>query len=143
MALDVGDRRIGVAVSDELGLTASALTVIERGDGEKDLARIEQTVKEHEVQELVVGLPRQLDGRLGPQAEKVQGFMERLRTSLPIPVVEWDERLSTKFAERVLLMGDVSRSKRKKKIDMLAAAIILQGYLDYRGGDREDHEERG
>ena len=107
MGLDVGDRRIGVAISDELGLTATPRGVLKR-DG-REWATIARMAGEEQVGEIVVGLPRSLRGELGPQAEKVLRFIETLRARTEVPVREWDERLSTVEAERVLLAADVSR----------------------------------
>lgn len=131
MGLDVGDRRVGVALSDELGITAQGLTVLERrGTIFEELATI---AREQGVAEVVVGLPRRMDGTVGPQAEKVLAFAKQLREHLRLPVRFWDERLSTAEAERLLLQADQSRRKRRKVRDKVAAAIILQGYLNRRG----------
>lgn len=128
MGLDVGDRRIGVALSDELGLTASPRQVIPR-DGREWIA-VARLAAEAGVGEIVVGVPRSLRGELGPQAEKVLQFIETLRARVNVPVREWDERLSTVEAERVLLSADASRARRREVIDKVAAAVILQSYLD-------------
>ncbi|AEF95065.1 Holliday junction resolvase [Desulfotomaculum nigrificans CO-1-SRB] len=131
MGLDVGDKTIGVALSDPLGWTAQALEVIRRGDNlDKDLNRLAEIVQEYQVEQILVGLPKNMNGTLGPQGEKVLAFIERLKERIDLPVKTWDERLSTVAAERALLEADVSRSKRKKVIDKMAAAVILQGYLD-------------
>ncbi|WP_003541932.1 Holliday junction resolvase RuvX [Desulfotomaculum nigrificans] len=131
MGLDVGDKTIGVALSDPLGWTAQALEVIRRGDNlDKDLNRLAEIVQEYQVEQILVGLPKNMNGTLGPQGEKVLAFIERLKERINLPVKTWDERLSTVAAERALLEADVSRSKRKKVIDKMAAAVILQGYLD-------------
>jgi len=131
MGLDVGDKTIGVALSDPLGWTAQGLEVIRSGDNiNQDLARLAEIVTEHGVEKILVGLPKNLNGTIGPQGEKVLAFIERLKEKIDLPVKTWDERLSTVAAERVLLEADVSRGKRKKVIDKMAAAVILQGYLD-------------
>src|SRR5215208_3068771 len=128
MGLDVGDRRIGVAISDELGIAATPREVLKR-DG-REWATIARLAEEAEVGEIVVGVPRSLRGELGPQAEKVLGFIATLRARVAVQVVECDERLSTVVAERVLLDAAASRARRREVIDKLAAAVILQGYLD-------------
>lgn len=131
LGLDVGERRIGLAVSDELGLTAHGLPTLKRTALKADLARLEELVAEYAAEKVVVGLPRNMDGSLGQQGSRVLDFIERLQRRIPkIPVIPWDERLTTKAAERVLLEADMSRSKRKKKVDQIAAVLILQGYLN-------------
>jgi putative Holliday junction resolvase len=133
LALDVGERRIGLAVSDELGLAAHGLPTLERTALSEDLRRLEKIITDRQAEKVVVGLPRNMNGTLGPQAAIVLEFIERLQKRIPrIPIIPWDERLSTKAAERVLLEADLSRAKRKKKSDLVAAVIILQGYLDSR-----------
>ncbi len=131
MGLDVGDKTIGVALSDPLGWTAQGLEVIRRGNHIKqDFARLQEIVKEYEVESILVGFPKNMNGTVGPQGEKVLSFVEQLKGNINLPVKTWDERLSTVAAEKLLLQADVSRSKRKKVIDKMAAAVILQGYLD-------------
>ncbi|MEW6696395.1 MAG: Holliday junction resolvase RuvX [Bacillota bacterium] len=130
MGLDVGDKTIGVALSDPLGWTAQGLEVIRRQDIDKDLARLSEIIRQYEVEKILVGLPKNMNATIGPQGEKVLDFIERLKTRIDLPVKTWDERLSTVAAERMLIQADVSRSKRKKVIDKMAAAVILQGYLD-------------
>jgi len=135
MGLDVGDKTIGVAVSDPLGWTAQGVEVIRR-DG-REMARLVELVGKFEVQKLVVGLPLNMNGTLGPQGEKVLAFIEKLKKSLNLPVDTWDERLSTVASEKILLAADVSRAGRRKVIDKMAAAFILQGYLDANGSREE------
>jgi putative Holliday junction resolvase len=130
IGLDIGTRRIGVAISDDLGITAHGRDTIERIKFEKDLQRIEGLARSEGAQRIVVGLPKNMDGSLGPVAAEALKFMKALKARLMIPVDSWDERLSTVTAEQTLLIADVSRRKRKKVIDKLAAVIILQGYLD-------------
>lgn len=130
MGLDVGERRLGVSVSDELNLTAQPLRLIRRTSVEKDLAEILRIASEYSVGAIVVGMPLMMDGTVGPQARKVERFMERLRLKTSIPIEEWDERLSTVAVTRVLIEGDVTRKKRKDVVDQLSASYILQGYLD-------------
>lgn len=131
LGLDVGDKTIGVALSDPLGWTAQGLEVIRRkGNIDQDLTRLTELIKEYEVERILVGMPKNMNGTIGPQGEKVLEFIQTLEEKIGLPVKSWDERLSTVAAERTLLQADVSRSKRKKVIDKMAAAIILQGYLD-------------
>lgn len=128
MGLDLGDKTIGVALSDPLALTAQGLKVIKRSGFE--MGEIAKIVKEYEVTEIVVGYPKNMNGTIGPRAKKTEEFAHNLKNELSLPVRLWDERLSTVGAERVLLEADISRAKRKKIIDKMAAVIILQGYLD-------------
>ena len=130
MGLDIGEKRIGVALSDPLGVIASALTVVERITDEAAIRQIIDLAQENEVERIVVGLPLSLDGSLGRQAQAVQSFVELLKKGTQLSVVTWDERLSTVAAERALLEMGMKRDKRKKRRDSLAASFILQGYLD-------------
>ena len=130
MALDVGTKKIGVAVSDELGMLAQGRGYINRVSNRKAAEEVREAAEEGDVGEIVVGLPINMDGTSGERARDSRAFAERIKVTTGIPVVLWDERLSTKEAERVMLLADVSRQKRKKSIDKLAAQIILQGYLD-------------
>ncbi|MBI4498435.1 MAG: Holliday junction resolvase RuvX [Chloroflexi bacterium] len=130
LGLDVGERRIGVAMSDPSGTLASSHTVIERKDLTTDLKRILAIIGEFEVQQVVVGLPRSLDGSIGPQAQKVLEFMETLQRRTRMPVVTQDEWLSTVGAGRALAAAGVRGKQRRERIDAEAAAFILQGYLD-------------
>ncbi|MEK3731351.1 MULTISPECIES: Holliday junction resolvase RuvX [Paenibacillus] len=130
MGLDYGDRRIGVALSDAFGWTAQGLEVLERRKDSGELDRIAELVKEHEVSEIVVGLPKNMNGTIGPRGEICMEFASTLREALCLPVHLWDERLSTVSAERTLLEADVSRKKRKQVVDKMAASLILQNYLD-------------
>lgn len=134
IGLDFGDKTIGVALSDEMGWTAQGLEVIQRKSGglHSDIERISELVKQYEVTEIVVGLPKNMNGTIGPRGEICIEFAERLKNILSIPVQLWDERLTTVSAERTLIEADVSRKKRKKVIDKMAAGLILQGYLDRR-----------
>lgn len=130
MGLDVGEKRIGIAVSDPLGWTAQGHSVLQRTTLNKDLANLQELCRQLECQLLVVGLPRNMNGTLGPKAEEIQEFARSLQERTGIPLVYWDERLTTRSAERVLLEADMSRRKRKQVIDKVAAVHILQGYLD-------------
>ncbi len=142
LGLDVGTKNIGVALSDEMGWTAQALTTIERKGIQEDIDAIQRLVHAYEVKEVVVGLPITMEGQVGIQANKVIAFSQKLHEGLRIPVFHWDERLSTKAATKTLLEADMSRKKRKKIIDKIAAAFILQGYIDrkarYKTENRED-----
>ncbi len=137
LALDLGDRTIGLAVSDLMGWTAQGLHTIRRENDEKDLEALLRIIKEYQVADLVVGLPKNMNGTIGPQAEKVRAFIEQIRPATQCSITEWDERLSTKMAERSLIEADMRRSKRKKIIDTAAAVCILQGYLDYLQNQRK------
>ena len=130
MGLDIGDKTIGVAVSDLMGLTAQGVTTIKRVGKKKDIEAIKQIIAEKQVNKIVSGLTKNMNGTVGPQGEKVQKFCELLKEETNLPIEFWDERLSTVAAERSLIEGNVRRENRKKVIDMLAAVIILQGYLD-------------
>ncbi len=138
MGLDIGSHTIGVAVSDELGITAQGLKTLKRKSMEEDLKEIEMIVRQFEIGEIVVGLPKNMDGTIGKQAEIVLNWVKILMDRVNIPVMSWDERLSTVGASKVLLEADLSRKKRKKVIDKLAAVLILQGYLDQ--SRKKDHE---
>ena len=130
MGLDVGDKTIGVAVSDLMGLTAQGVKTIKRVGKKKDIEALKEIIKERQVNKIVSGLPKNMNGTLGPQGEKVIKFCERLEEETGIKIEYWDERLSTVAAERTLIQGNVRRENRKGVIDMVAAVIILQGYLD-------------
>jgi putative holliday junction resolvase len=130
LGLDIGSKRIGVALSDELGFTAQGLDTLNCVNPTADVKRIAELADTHGVTEIVVGMPYNMNGTEGPQVEKVRDLISRLNGRVKAPVVEWDERLSTVAAERTLLEADMSRAKRQKVIDKLAAVIILQTYLD-------------
>jgi putative Holliday junction resolvase len=130
LGLDLGDRKLGVAISDPLGLTAQGITTLERVGDVRDIEWLRALCAEREVTRLVVGLPRNMNGSEGPRAEKSRRFARALREALQLPVYLWDERLSSAEAERMLIQADVSRQKRGQVIDKLAAQILLQGYLD-------------
>ena len=133
MGLDVGEKTIGVAVSDAMGWTAQGVTVIRRRSLAEDLGQLRSLAEEYAVKEIVVGLPRRTDGSYGPEAEKMYQFGDELKRTLKLPVEYWVERFSTVVAERTLLEGDVSRAKRRQLIDKVAHTVILQSYLDHRG----------
>jgi putative Holliday junction resolvase len=130
LGLDVGEKRIGVAVSDPLGVTAQGLGVLSRKDRDTDLARLQEMVRHYRVEKIVVGVPRHMDGRLGEQAQEILDLAAALAEALAAAVIPWDERLTSREAERVLSEADLSRRRRRQVVDQLAAALILQGYLD-------------
>ena len=130
MALDVGSRTIGIACSDALLMTAQGIETIRRTSLENDFNRLRELISEYEVHELVVGMPKNMNGTKGERAEKTEEFVEKMKPVIDLPVTFWDERLSTVMAERQLIAADVSRKKRKGVIDKMAAVVILQGYLD-------------
>lgn len=130
MALDVGSRTIGIACSDALLMTAQGIETIRRTSLENDFNRLRELISEYEVHELVVGMPKNMNGTKGDRAEKTGEFVEKMKAVIDLPVTFWDERLSTVMAERQLIAADVSRKKRKGVIDKMAAVVILQGYLD-------------
>lgn len=145
MGLDVGTKTIGVAISDELGITGQSLKTLRRSSLRSDLAALRELIQEHAVSRIIVGLPLNMDGSEGPMAAGCREFGRALEAASDVPVEYWDERLSTVAAERVLLEGDVSRRRRREVVDSVAAAIILQGWLDARsierGGDPEGEDE--
>ena len=130
MSLDVGSRTIGIACSDALLMTAQGIETIRRTSLEKDFNRLQELISEYEVHELVVGMPKNMNGTKGERAEKTDQFVAKTKEVIDLPVTYWDERLSTVMAERQLIAADVSRKKRKSVIDKMAAVVILQGYLD-------------
>ena len=130
MAKDVGSRTIGIACSDALLMTAQGIETIRRTSLENDFNRLRELISEYEVHELVVGMPKNMNGTKGDRAEKTEEFVEKMKAVIDLPVTFWDERLSTVMAERQLIAADVSRKKRKGVIDKMAAVVILQGYLD-------------
>ena len=132
LGLDVGSKTIGVAVSDELNITAQGVTTIKRKRLDEDVIRVLKLIDERNIGAVVVGLPKNMNGSIGPSARMVLSFIEELEKRTETPVITWDERLSTVAAEKALLEADVSRKVRKKVIDTVAAIIILQGYLDSR-----------
>ncbi len=132
LSLDVGEKRIGMAVSDVLGLIAQQLETLTRSSEADDFSRIRDIVKDKEVSEIVVGYPLNMDGTEGPKAAEINKFIEGLKKECSVPIKIWDERLTTREANRILIEADVSREKRKKLNDKLAAQLILQSYLDSR-----------
>lgn len=137
LGVDFGSRRIGLAVSDELGITAQALPTLEARTEDDALAAIRGLIDRYGVQEVIVGLPKNMNGTLGPAAEKALAFARRLEEGGPAKVTMWDERLTSRAAERLLIEADVRRAKRKRAIDQLAAVLILQGFLDRSRSQKE------
>ena len=134
LGLDVGDRTIGIAASDGLLLTAQGVETIRRKSLEQDLARLGELMRQYETEQLIVGLPKNMDGTQGPRCDIVRTFAGEVQRAFPsVEITFWDERLSTVAAAKSLIAADVSRAKRKKVIDKMAAVFILQGYLDSRG----------
>lgn len=128
LAIDLGEKRIGVALSDRLGWLASPLVVLSCSSREAELSAIEELARQHQVDRVVVGYPRSLNGTVGPQARRVGRYVEQLRARLQVPVILWDERLSTVQAER--LIHETGKRVQRERVDAAAAAVILQSYLD-------------
>ena len=136
MGLDYGSKTVGVAISDPLGFTAQGIETIERKEENKlrrTLARIEELAKEYEVEKIILGFPKNMNNTIGERGEKTLEFKEMLERRTGLPVIMWDERLTTVEAERTLIESHVRRENRKKYIDKIAAVFILQGYLDSLG----------
>jgi putative Holliday junction resolvase len=130
LAVDYGEKRIGLAVSDELGITASPLMTLARRSDDETVRQIAKLVSKLRVTQIVVGLPRRTDAQEGEMERKVKAFAEKLRQAVSVPVVLFDERFTTRIAEQVLLEADLSRRKRKQFRDRLAAVILLQSFLE-------------
>ena len=133
LALDHGAKRVGVAVSDETKTIAQPLEYIPAEPFADFLARLKTLLLEKEIDFVLVGLPRNMDGSYGPAAQKVEAFVAVLRSAITIPIKMWDERLTSAQANRILIQANVRRGQRKEKVDKMAAAILLQSYLDGRG----------
>ena len=131
LGIDYGSKTLGVAVSDELGMMGHSVETIRRRSLRQDIARLRSLIQYYQAGKIVIGLPRNMDGSLGPAAQQVLEFAELLSRKLNVPVETWDERLSTVEAQRMIIDAEVRRSRRKQIIDKVAAAIILQGYLDH------------
>ncbi|NLJ59206.1 MAG: Holliday junction resolvase RuvX [Tissierellia bacterium] len=129
MGLDVGEKTIGVAVSDLLMITAQGVTTIKRTNFKSDMVELKKLIHEYNVSKLVVGIPKRLDGTIGIQGEKVLNFLEKMKKHIDLPIELEDERFTTSMSEKMLIEADVSRKKRKKVIDKLAAVQILTGYM--------------
>lgn len=132
LGLDYGSKRIGVAVSDELEIIARGLTTIIRKNQKNDLDEIAKVISTYSVEKIIIGYPIKLDGSEGIQCEKISRFAKLLEAKLRLPVIKWDETLTTKEAEDILIQAHVRREKRKRVVDKIAAILILQGYLDNR-----------
>lgn len=132
MGLDVGNKTIGVAISDPLLLTAQGLKTISRESNKRDIEEIEDIINKYKITKIIVGFPKNMNNTIGPQGEKVLSFVDKLKKRVNIDIILEDERLTTMAAERILIEGDVSRKNRKKVIDKVAASYILQTYLDRR-----------
>lgn len=130
LGIDYGEKRIGIALSDPLGITAQGLATLERTQREDDIKKILTIIQEKEVNRIIVGLPKHMDNTVGDKAREVLSFIDLLKEHTNIPIETIDERLSTVRATRAMLEGDLSRKKRKERIDMIAAQLILQNYLD-------------
>jgi putative holliday junction resolvase len=130
LAIDHGSKRIGIAVSDELKMIAQPLEYIFAEPSDKFMARLNELINDKEVELILIGMPRNMDGSYGPAALKVQDFVEVLKGVVSVPIKTWDERLTSAQANRLLIQGNVRRDKRKEKVDKMAAAILLQSYLD-------------
>ncbi|MEC1612239.1 Holliday junction resolvase RuvX [Bacillus mojavensis] len=132
LGLDLGTKTLGVALSDEMGWTAQGIETIKINEAEGDygLPRLSELTKDYTIDKIVLGFPKNMNGTVGPRGEASQAFAKVLETTYNVPVVLWDERLTTMAAEKMLIAADVSRQKRKKVIDKMAAVMILKGYLD-------------
>ena len=130
LGFDVGDRTIGVAVSDLLQFTAQGITTIKRISNKEDYNAVEALINEYDAKKVVVGLPKNMNGTIGPQCEKTMKFAEKIKNKFKVEIIYIDERLTTMSAQRVLIEGDVRRENRKQFIDKVAATFILQQYLD-------------
>lgn len=130
MGLDVGSKTVGVAISDELGWTAQGITTVRRSNLKADLAELVRLCSEYAVTTLIVGLPLNMNGSEGPSSEEARKLGDKLAAETSLPVIYWDERLTTTAANRMLIEADVSRKKRKAVVDQVAATFILQGWLD-------------
>jgi len=130
LGLDIGNKRIGLALSDELGITAQGLPTLNRTTSGNDIRKLLEIVSQHKVEKIVIGLPKNMNGTLGKSAEQVLTFIQEMKVKTAIPVDLWDERLSTIAVTRTLISANVSRRRRKEVVDKLAAVYILQGFLD-------------
>ncbi len=144
MGLDFGSKTVGVAVSDSLLITAQGLEIIRRKEENKlrrTLARIEELIEEYEVEEIVLGLPKNMNATEGIRVELTKEFREKLERRTGLPVIMWDERLTTVVAEKAMIEAGIRRENRKEYVDKIAAALILQGYLDSRSHNNESQSE--
>ncbi len=130
LGLDIGSKRIGLALSDELGITAQGLPTLNRTTPKNDIRKLLEIASQHKVEKIVIGLPKNMNGTLGKSAEQVLAFIQEMKVKTAIPVDVWDERFSTVAVTRTLISANVSRRRRKEVVDKLAAVYILQGFLD-------------
>ncbi|PJI06686.1 MULTISPECIES: Holliday junction resolvase RuvX [Clostridium] len=130
LGIDVGNKTIGIALSDPLGYTAQGITTIRRKNEEEDIKQLKELCEKYEVDTIVCGLPKNMNGTIGFQSEKVLKFCDVIKENINVPIKMWDERLTTVAANKAMLEADLSRKKRKKIVDKMAATYILQGYLD-------------
>ena len=143
MGLDFGSKTVGVAISDELLITAQGKEIIRRKEENKlrqTLARIEELIVEYDVQEIVLGLPKNMNNTEGERVELTLDFKEKLERRTGLPVATWDERLTTVAADRAMMEAGIRREHRKDYVDQIAATLIVQGYLDLKGRQRENGE---
>ena len=141
MGLDFGSKTVGVAISDSLLMTAQGIEIIRRKEENKlrqTLARIEELILEYEVGEIVLGCPKNMNGTVGVRVELTEEFKDKLKRRTGLPVILWDERLTTVAADRTMMEAGVRRENRKEYVDKIAATLILQGYLDRRGNERNN-----
>ena len=141
MGLDFGSKTVGVAISDPLLITAQGIEIIRRKDENKlrqTLARIEELIQEYEVEEIILGLPKNMNDTAGPRVMLTMDFKEKIERRTGLPVHTWDERLTTVAADRAMMEAGIRRENRKEYVDKIAAVFILQGYLDYRKRKQED-----
>ena len=148
MGLDFGSKTVGVAISDSLLITAQGVEIIRRKEENKlrqTLARIEELIEEYEVEEIVLGLPKHMNATEGIRVELTMEFREKLERRTGLPVVMWDERLTTVVAQKTMMEAGIRREKRREYVDKIAAALILQGYLDSRSREKDgmDNDENG
>lgn len=130
MGLDIGDKTIGVAISDLLGLTAQGITTVRRESWKKDFQALKDIIEQYNVEKVIAGLPKNMNNTIGPQGEKTIAFVEKFKKEFELEVIFQDERMTSMSAERMLISADVKRSKRKEVIDKVAAVYILQAFLD-------------
>jgi putative holliday junction resolvase len=141
LALDVGSRTIGTAVTDPLGITAQGMETIRRTNKKADFAALWRLIHDYDIREIVVGLPLRMSGQPGTQSEKMTAFAEQLRTKFKLPVHLWDERLTSAEANRILRESEISIQKRAAAVDQLAAVLILQGFMAHRSAMRQLPEQ--
>lgn len=141
MGLDFGSKTVGVAISDSLLMTAQGIEIIRRKEENKlrqTLSRIEELILEYEVREIVLGCPKNMNGTEGARVELTEEFKDKLERRTGLPVILWDERLTTVAADRTMMEAGIRRENRKEYVDKIAATLILQGYLDRRGNERNN-----